>query len=106
MLTTFGERRLFSCARPLGASGASAHLHHMKAAVLYALAILALALIWPLAAWLGSRQGKRARGGIALMLFGLGQVTDPPSKHLIEAQEGEEKEAESTGEPKDPSPKG
>jgi hypothetical protein len=76
----------------------------MKAAVIYALAILALALIAPAVAWLGSKQGKRARGGIALMIFGLGQVTDPPSKHLIEAQEGgEEKEAESTGEPKETS---
>jgi hypothetical protein len=74
----------------------------MKAAVIYALAILALALIAPAIAWLGSKQGKRARGGIALMIFGLGQVTDPPSKHLIEAQEGEEKAAESSGEPKDP----
>jgi hypothetical protein len=72
----------------------------MKSALLYALAIGALALVAPLVAWLGSKQGKRARGGIALMLFGLGQVTDPPSKHLIEAQEGEEKGAESTGEPK------
>jgi hypothetical protein len=78
----------------------------MKAAVLYAAAIVALALIAPTVAWLGSKQGKRARGGIALMLFGLGQVTDPPSKHLIEAQEGDETEAESTGEPKDPSPSG
>ena len=78
----------------------------MKAAVLYAIGIVALALIAPLAAWLGSKQGRKARGGIALMLFGLGQVTDPPSKHLIEAQEGEEKATESTGEPKDPSPKG
>ena len=75
----------------------------MKAAALYAVAIVALALIAPLVAWLGSKQGRKARGGIALMLFGLGQVTDPPSKHLIEAQEGEEKGAESTGEPKDPS---
>jgi hypothetical protein len=74
----------------------------MKAAVIYALAILALALIAPLVGWLGSKQGKRARGGIALMLFGLGQVTDPPSKHLIEAQGGEEKDAETSGEPKEP----
>lgn len=75
----------------------------MKAAVLYAIAIAALALIAPLAAWLGSKQGKRARGGVALMLFGLGQVADPPSKHLIEAQDGEEKGAETSGEPKAPS---
>jgi hypothetical protein len=75
----------------------------MKSALLYAIVVLALAVIWPIAAWLGSKHGKRARGGIALMLFGLGQVTDPPSKHLIEAQEGEEAAAESTGEPKDPS---
>ncbi|MFL5295031.1 MAG: hypothetical protein ACJ798_01485 [Phenylobacterium sp.] len=76
----------------------------MKAVLLYALAVAALALIAPAAAWLGSKQGKRARGGIALMLFGLGQVTDPPSKHLIEAQEGEAQGAESTGEPKEPPP--
>jgi len=78
----------------------------MKAAVAYAIAILALALVAPAVAWLGSRQGKRARGGAALMLFGLGQVTDPPSKHLVEAQGGEENATESTGEPKDPSPGG
>ena len=78
----------------------------VKAAIAYSLAIVALALLAPLIGWLGSRQGKRARGGIALMIFGLGQVTDPPSKHLIEAQEGEENSAESTGEPKDPPPKG
>ncbi len=73
----------------------------MKAALAYALAIAALALLAPAIAWLGSKQGKRARGGIALMLFGLGQITDPPSKHLIEAQEGEEKSAETSGEPKE-----
>jgi hypothetical protein len=78
----------------------------VKVAVIYALAIVALALIAPLVAWLGSKQGKKARGGIALMIFGLGQVTDPPSKHLIEAQEGEENATESTGEPKDPTPGG
>jgi hypothetical protein len=75
----------------------------MKAAMLYALAILALALIAPAVAWLGSKQGKKARGGIALMIFGLGHVTDPPSKHLIEAQEDKANEAETSGEPKDPS---
>jgi hypothetical protein len=73
----------------------------VKTAILYTAAIVALALIAPLAGWLGSNQGKRARGGIALMLFGLGQITDPPSKHLIEAQGGEEKDAETSGEPKD-----
>ena len=78
----------------------------MKAAIAYSIAILALALIAPLIGWLGSKQGKRARGGIALMIFGLGQVTDPPSKHLIEAQEGEEKATDSTGEPKNRSPGG
>lgn len=75
----------------------------MKAAILYAAAIAILAALAPLIGWLGSKQGKRARGGIALMLFGLGQVTDPPSKHLIEAQEDKVKDGESTGEPKEPS---
>jgi hypothetical protein len=78
----------------------------VKAAAIYAIAVLALALIAPAVAWLGSKQGKKARGGIALMIFGLGHVTDPPSKHLIEAQGGEEKATESTGEPKDPTPEG
>jgi hypothetical protein len=78
----------------------------MKAAVLYSLAILALALIAPLIAWLGSKSGKRARGGVALMIFGLGHVTDPPSKHLIEAQGGEENADETSGEPKDLPPGG
>jgi hypothetical protein len=74
----------------------------MKAALIYAAVLAVIVLIAPLAAWLGSSQGKRARGGIALMLFGLGQATDPPSKHLIEAQEGEVNEGEATGEPKAP----
>jgi hypothetical protein len=74
----------------------------VKAAILYAAAIAILALLAPLIGWLGSKQGKKARGGIALMLFGLGQVTDPPSKRLIEAQEDKPREAESTGEPKEP----
>jgi hypothetical protein len=89
--------------QPIGEGAVEAHHGRMKTALAYALAILVLALIAPAIAWLGSKQGRRARGGIALMIFGLGQVTDPPSKHLIEAQGGEEKESETSGEPKETS---
>jgi hypothetical protein len=36
---------------------------------------------------------------LAGLLLGLGQVADPPSKHLIEATEGEEKSAPTPGDP-------
>ena len=61
----------------------------------------ALIVLLPLIAWAGRRYGRRARSGFALagLLLGLGEVVDPPSKHLIEAGGPEEKEAPAPGEP-------
>ena len=55
----------------------------------------------PFVAWGARRFGGRAKAGVALagLLLGLGQVADPPSKHLIEATEGEEKAAPTPGDP-------
>jgi hypothetical protein len=62
-----------------------------------------LALIAPFAAAFGRRHGRNVRGtaSLALALLGLGQITDPPRRHVAEAIQGEEQGSESTGEPKD-----
>jgi hypothetical protein len=67
------------------------------------IALGVLALVAPFAAAFGRRHGRKVRGtaGLALALLGLGQITDPPKRNLIEAVEGEEQGSESTGEPKD-----
>jgi hypothetical protein len=62
-------------------------------------ALGAFALLAPLMAWLGMRYGRAAKGGVGLLLLGLGQVADPPVKHLVEANTGEEKEAPAPGDP-------
>jgi hypothetical protein len=71
----------------------------------YLIGFGALVMIAPLAAWLGIRHGRKIRGaaGLALALLGLGQMFDPPRRYMIEATEGEEREAGSSGEPKDAS---
>ena len=63
------------------------------------IAVGALVVLAPLMAWLGVRYGRSARGGIGLLLMGLGQVADPPTRHLVEANDGEEKEAPTPGDP-------
>jgi hypothetical protein len=40
---------------------------------------------------------------MAGILLGLGEAVDPPSKHIIEAQEGEEKASPENDEPLEPS---
>jgi len=62
--------------------------------------LLALA---PFAAAVGRKHGSKVRGtaGLALVLLGFGQITDPPKRNLIEAIEGEEQEVPATGEPQD-----
>jgi hypothetical protein len=62
-------------------------------------ALWAFALLAPLMAWLGMRYGRAARGGVGLLLLGLGQIADPPVKHLVEANTSEEKEAPAPGDP-------
>jgi len=65
------------------------------------LAVAALILIAPAVAWLARRSGAKVRGGIgiAALMMGFGEALDPPSKHLIEANEGEEKQTPSPGDP-------
>ena len=65
-------------------------------------AIAVVIVLAPLIAYAARRYGRQVRGGIMMagILLGFGEVVDPPSKHLIEAQEGEEKGSPETGEPK------
>ena len=71
--------------------------------IAFLIALGVLAVLAPFVAAFGRRHGKAVRGtaGLALVLLGLGAVTDPPKRNLIEAIEGEEQGSESTGEPKD-----
>jgi hypothetical protein len=70
----------------------------------YVLALVAFAVLAPLVAWLGHRHGRSLKGGVALasLMLGFGAPLDPPTKHLIEAQEGRVKGDDETGEPPDP----
>jgi hypothetical protein len=70
----------------------------------YVLAVVALAVLAPLVASLGHRHGRSLKGGVALasLMLGFGAPLDPPTKHLIEAQEGRAKGDDATGEPPDP----
>lgn len=63
------------------------------------IALAAFCILAPLMAWLGLRYGRAARGGVGLLLLSLGQVADPPVKHVVEAGDGEEKEAPVAGDP-------
>ena len=73
----------------------------MKALVLYTAAILALAVLVPFVARLGSKHGRRLKGG-AMLLLGLGSFYDPPKRHALEAHQQKEEPGAETGEPKDP----
>jgi hypothetical protein len=70
----------------------------------YLIALAAFVVVAPMIVWLARRLGDRARGGLMMagILLGLGEAVDPPSKHLIEAQEGEEKGSPENDEPLDP----
>jgi 4-amino-4-deoxy-L-arabinose transferase-like glycosyltransferase len=65
------------------------------------LVVVAIVAAAPVVAWSARRFGGRAKAGVALagLLLGLGQVADPPSRHLIEATDGEENAAPSPGDP-------
>jgi hypothetical protein len=67
-------------------------------------AIAALLVIAPLVGWLFSRHGRRIKGGLALasIMLGFGVPLDPPTKHLIEAKEGQVKGDNENGEPPRP----
>jgi len=70
----------------------------------YLIALAAFVVLAPLTVWLAKRFGGRARGGLMMagILLGLGEAVDPPSKHIIEAQEGEEKGSPENDEPVEP----
>lgn len=63
--------------------------------------VIALVVLLPLAAWLGRRYGRQARGGVglAMMMLGLGEAIDPPSKHVIEADVARNKSRPAPGDP-------
>jgi hypothetical protein len=65
------------------------------------LIVLVLAIVAPAIAWIAKRHGARARGGfgLAMILLGIGEAADPPSKHIIQASEGREKSSPAPGEP-------
>jgi hypothetical protein len=67
----------------------------------YLIALAALVIAAPAVALWAKRHGGRVRGGIgiAALMLGFGEVMDPPSKHLIEANEGEEKQTPTPGDP-------
>ncbi len=67
----------------------------------YVAAFAALAVLAPAMAWAAKRYGRRFKGGVimASVLLGFGTVMDPPSKHLIEASEDDQKGAPTAGEP-------
>ena len=63
--------------------------------------LVVLAVLAPLVARFAKGAGRRARGGLmmASVLLGFGEVLDPPSKHIIEANEAEEKAQPGNDEP-------
>jgi hypothetical protein len=68
-----------------------------------ALAVAAILVLAPLAAWLGRRYGRSVKGGLVLgsILLGFREALDPPSKRAIEAatDEADRKEPPAPGEP-------
>ncbi len=64
-------------------------------------AVVALLVVAPLLALLARRAGRRVKGGLILagILLGVGEVVDPPSKHMIEAAGDEERASPAPGEP-------
>lgn len=67
----------------------------------YLIPLLVVLLLAPLVAWLGHSYGGKLKRGAAMasLLMGFGLPFDPPSKHLIEAKEGEEEGREASGDP-------
>ena len=68
----------------------------------YLIALAALCVLAPFVARFARGAGRRARGGLMMagILLGFGEALDPPSKHVIEAQGGEEKGSPENDEPK------
>ena len=65
-------------------------------------ALAVIVVLAPLIAISARRYGRRVRGGLLMagILLGFGEVLDPPSKHVVEAQGGEEKPSPENDEPK------
>jgi len=65
-------------------------------------AIAVIIVLAPLIAIGARRYGRRVRGGLLMagILLGFGEVLDPPSKHVAEAQGGEERPSPEKDEPK------
>ncbi len=63
--------------------------------------VVALLAVAPLVAMFARRAGRRVKGGFILagILLGVGEVVDPPSKHMIEATGDEERASPTPGEP-------
>jgi hypothetical protein len=66
------------------------------------IALAAVVLLAPLGAWLGRSQGRKIKGGWAIIFLSMGAIFDPPRRHAIEAIEREEEASETSGEPEDP----
>ncbi|MFI4934632.1 MAG: hypothetical protein ACHP7N_08450 [Caulobacterales bacterium] len=67
----------------------------------YLVALAALIALAPLVALLAKRYGRAAKGGLglAMIMLGFGEVMDPPSKHIIEADAEDKKGSPDSGEP-------
>ena len=70
----------------------------------YLIALIVLCALAPFIARLARGVARKAGGGLMMagILLGLGEVVDPPSKHVIEAQGGEEKPSPENDEPEEP----
>jgi hypothetical protein len=70
----------------------------------YLIPLLIVLIIAPAIGWLGHSQGAKIKRGAAMasLLLGFGMPFDPPSRHLIEAKEGEEKGPDAAGDPPQP----
>ncbi len=68
------------------------------------LALLAAIVLLPLVVWGARRAGRGVKGGLMLagLMMGLGAVLDPPSKHMVEASDGETRDTPSPGDPPTP----
>ncbi len=73
----------------------------MDKVLVWVAAVVALLVVAPLVALFARRAGRRVKGGLILagILLGVGEVVDPPSKHLIEATGDEERASPAPGEP-------
>ena len=72
----------------------------MKGLIISLAALAAVIGLAPLVARLGSKHGRRLKGG-AMLLLGLGSFYDPPKRHLMEAHQDKEEPGADNREPKD-----